>query len=190
MRIIRGILLGACVVAAACGGGDKAKVQKVKDAMCACKDKACVDKVEAESRELSKSLEATYKDEKDVPADLLALLDEIDKCETKAKEGEAAGKVKALADAACACKDKACVEKVMRDVEAMGTEVMASNPSPEMAKEAQRAGECMAKVMAAAAAADAPPLPADPAAGSGSGAADPAAGSGSGSGEPAAPAAP
>ncbi|MCE9575905.1 MAG: hypothetical protein K8W52_22330 [Deltaproteobacteria bacterium] len=178
------MLLGLCVFAAACGGGDKAKVQKVKDAMCACKDKACVDKVTADSKDVAEALTKKYASEKDVPADIKTLMDDIEKCEAKANEGEFGAKVTAMADAACACKDKACIEKVMSDMAALGKDAAATKPSDAMMKDAQRMAECAQKIMAAEA--PPPPPPADPAAGSGSGSADPAAGSGSGSADPAA----
>jgi hypothetical protein len=177
-----GIAIGLALGVAACGGGDKGKMNKIKDDMCACKDRACVDKVEKDNEAFVKSLGEKYKDEKDVPKDLLAIGEEIDKCEhaakeaeDKAKEGDDGAKMTAMKDAMCACKDAACIEKVQKDngafMKAMGDKYKGDQkPTEAMMKIGEEMGACMAKAMSADAPAPAPAPAADgtaPAAGGG-----------------------
>lgn len=46
------VLITILGLAAACGGGDVGKLKKLSDEACACKDKACADKVNKEMDEV------------------------------------------------------------------------------------------------------------------------------------------
>jgi hypothetical protein len=65
----------------ACGGGDSAKAKKLKDDMCECKDQKCVDDLEKQADEFSKSLKDKYKSKDDVPKDLMESYEGFKKCE-------------------------------------------------------------------------------------------------------------
>src|ERR1700690_1146125 len=113
--IVSTVLTLGLIALAACGGGDKAKMTKLKDSMCACKDAACADGVMKDAEAFMKSLGDKYKDEKDVPKDLIAIGEDIDKCEKSARLGDDGAKFTAMKDAMCACKDAACIDKVNKD---------------------------------------------------------------------------
>jgi hypothetical protein len=107
--------------------------------------------------------------------------------------GEAVAKMTEFKDQMCACKDKACADKVQESMTKWSTDMAAKagDKKDQKADEAtmkkmtevgQAYGECMTKAMTPAADPAAGSAAADPAAGSGSAAAaDPAAGGGGGS---------
>src|SRR6476659_5379892 len=76
---------------AACGGGDKGKMKKMKDAMCACKDAACVDKVQKDYADFMKSMEEKYKGDKKPDEDMMKIGEEMAKCMSDAMAGGAGG---------------------------------------------------------------------------------------------------
>ena len=54
MKRIEIVVVGAVLLFAACGGGDKAKLNGFKDRMCACKDSDCIKKVNDVSGSMSR----------------------------------------------------------------------------------------------------------------------------------------
>jgi len=162
---------GLLVIALAlgCGGGDKAKLQAMKDAMCACKDAACAKKVDAEYKPWLRSfVEKFPKGEHgyQIPDDLKAIGDESDKCMREARKAEdkaeyentvlhreehgdspAYAKLLALLttakDRMCACKDKACAAKVDADYESAAKASLGEShdiPSAEQQKQLEATG--------------------------------------------------
>ena len=75
----------------ACGGGDKGKMKKMKEAMCACKDAACVDKVQKDYADFMKSMEDKYKGDKKPDEDMMKIGEEMAKCMTDAMTGGGGG---------------------------------------------------------------------------------------------------
>jgi len=148
------VLVIALVFASACGGGDKAKLQAMKKAMCACKDKACTQRVEKENELWLKAFAEKFpKGEhgREIPEDLLAIVVESDKCMSAARDAEyraefertmlhpelrpaseAATKFIAVAtttrDQMCACKDKACADKVDADSSKLTEAILKEKP--------------------------------------------------------------
>lgn len=66
------------------GGGDEAKLAKMKDAMCACKDAACVDAVQKDYADFMKALADKYKDENQPDEAMMKLGEDMAKCMSKA----------------------------------------------------------------------------------------------------------
>ena len=64
----------------ACGGGDADKVKALADKMCACKDKDCIDAVNAEGKALGKEMQEKYKKKSDAPAELITELERGETC--------------------------------------------------------------------------------------------------------------
>jgi hypothetical protein len=60
-----------------------ARATELKDKMCACKDAACVGRVNVEAEAWGKGIEGQYKDAKDVPPDLMNTMLEMAKCEAR-----------------------------------------------------------------------------------------------------------
>ncbi|HTJ42159.1 MAG TPA: hypothetical protein VL463_08685 [Kofleriaceae bacterium] len=85
------IAVGALGLMAACGGGDKGKMKKMKEAMCACKDAACVDKVQKDYADFMKSMEEKYKGDKKPDEDMMKIGEEMAKCMSDAMAGGAGG---------------------------------------------------------------------------------------------------
>ncbi len=81
------IAVGALGFIAACGGGDKGKMKKMKEAMCACKDAACVDKVNKDYADFMKSMEDKYKGDKKPDEDMMKIGEEMAKCMSDAMAG-------------------------------------------------------------------------------------------------------
>jgi hypothetical protein len=163
MTMTKWLVFGALVFAA-CGGGDKAKMQKMKDAMCECKTRDCVKKVEEDNKEWMMSLKDKYKSKDDVPKDMMDIGEEMDKCKRDARKAEEAkkgseamAKMGEFKDKMCACKDKACADGVNKDFEKWGTDMAkdmgAAMPSEDDMKKgaeiSKAYGECMAKAMGA-----------------------------------------
>jgi hypothetical protein len=166
------LIVGAVVALSACG---KSKIDQAiadtedfKTRMCACTDKDCADKVQAEFKEWRHKLkDSISKDEaKSMPKETQKKLEEsfeaFEKCGEKArggggdaKSGEAMAKVTELKDKMCACKDKACADAVQKEMTDWSTATMkdAANMklSPEdskkMADVATQMSECAVKAM-------------------------------------------
>ena len=66
------------------GGGqedeDLAEVTRMKDAMCACRDSTCVDKVQAEYEAWMKSMEAKYRGDVKPDTQLMVIGEQMAKC--------------------------------------------------------------------------------------------------------------
>jgi hypothetical protein len=88
-KIGMAIAIGALGLMAACGGGDKGKMKKMKDAMCACKDAACVDKVQKDYADFMKSMEEKYKGDKKPDEDMMKIGEDMAKCMSDAMAGGA-----------------------------------------------------------------------------------------------------
>ena len=166
MTMTKWVVFGALAFAA-CGGGDKAKLQKMKDAMCECKDRACTKKVEEDNKEWMTSLQDKYKSEADIPKDMVAIGDDMEKCERAARKADddgknaadgkmyadAMAKMSGFKDKMCACKDKACADGVNADFQKMMTEMAVNaasfKPSGDDMKTAEEVSkaysDCMAK---------------------------------------------
>jgi hypothetical protein len=158
------------VLALGCGGGDKAKLEAMKNAMCACKDTACAMRVDKEYKPWLRSfVEKFPKGEHgyQIPADLQAIGDESDKCMRAARgaedraaierdllhppeRGPSAAATKLLAamttakDQMCACHDKACATKVDADLEHASAAILKDapnlDPSSEQEKQLEETG--------------------------------------------------
>jgi hypothetical protein len=189
-------LLRAPVLSAG-GGALGAKLRKYRDQMCACKDAACTEEVFKEMKDWAK----TVRDEaKSLPKDEMKTLDEIDDemkaCRRKISEGdqvaliqEAIAKFEGYKAAMCTCADRACAERVHREMEewsrAEAGRTKDTKPSDEDTKKlmtlATAYGECQTKAMAGGATGTDDPMPPedpDPDGGGASG----ASGGGGGSG--------
>ena len=174
------LTLGFVAALGACGGGGGfdeilKKGKAFKDATCACKDSACVDKVEKDMEAWMEKAAKSFKGKPSKAQDEAwdKIDDESDACKKKIKTAEAdakataaIGKMKAFKDQACACTDAACATKVQTDMgawaEAEGKAMSdGGDPSPELTKQiadiGQQMGECMMKAMT-------PPPPPPPAA--------------------------
>lgn len=159
------LTLAFVVLLAACGGGDKAKLTKIKDDICACPDMACVKKVEADAEKFVDEMKKKYTKDSDIPKDLMEVGEELDKCEQKirkAEEEKAADGVldtlKGFKDKMCACKDKACGDKVNDEMtkkmnDLATTEAAMKKPSEETIKKATEVmkdySDCQVKVQSA-----------------------------------------
>jgi len=84
---LRTFALAATLLASACGNADMATAKDLKDRMCACKDKACAARVEAEMDKWNKEMEAKYKDPKEVPDELMTTMAGILQCQVAAEAG-------------------------------------------------------------------------------------------------------
>ena len=145
--------LWALVFVVACGGGDKAKFEAARDAMCACKDTACTVRVMDANKAWLKEFAAKHVSREhplaDVPSDILAVMKESDDCLHRATKAEdiaeyertvlhppparsspGADTLIAAAttakDKMCACADKACAEKVDDDLKKISLDLMDS----------------------------------------------------------------
>lgn len=137
-------------------------MKSLRDKMCDCKDKDCVEKVEEEFKEIGKK----YRDEKDDPSpetkkQAKEIMGEYRDCRRKVKHGgggagegdgdgegnskgaaaaaEAVSKMTGFKDSMCKCADKACADKVTEEMTKWSSEMAktgATNmkPSPEDAK--------------------------------------------------------
>ncbi len=168
-------VLVAVLAFAACkkDKGDAAldKMSSFKDQACACKDKACIDKVqgdmikwasEQKDMENMKPTEAQKKRGKEITDAMEACTTKIEEAEGGAKAKEAMTKMTAYADQMCACKDTACATKVSDEMTAWSKEMASSGTSaPKMSEEdtkkateiGMRMAECMQTAMGAGAAA-------------------------------------
>jgi hypothetical protein len=105
-----------------------AEVAKLKDAMCACKDTACTDKVMKEFEAFAKDAA----DEKPSPEDTTILtrhVTDMMECQQKvagargvAEYAEVLRTMTSFKDRMCACADKACADAVQTDFMAWSTE--------------------------------------------------------------------
>src|SRR5262249_35198296 len=101
-------ILAMALLAAACGGGDAARLRAIGDEMCACTDAGCIAHARGELADLDREL-ATRDD---VPDDLLKLGTDAAACEAKAwaaigKDDPELARLAKLRDQVCACTDAA-----------------------------------------------------------------------------------
>ncbi|HVK85598.1 MAG TPA: hypothetical protein VM513_15870 [Kofleriaceae bacterium] len=158
-----------CVLAAAAcskGGIDGAldKMESFKTQMCACKDVACVDKVDSDMEKWMDSNKDLKGKEPSKAQEERGdkIFDAMRECKDKvkgaageAKVAEAMGKMKGFADAMCACKDTACATKVSDEMTAWSQTMAKDAPDTkpteaqmkEMTEVSTRMGECMQKAM-------------------------------------------
>ncbi len=80
-------LAGLMFGGAACGGGDDivSDAQKLADEVCACKDQACLDKVDAKADEMKKKYKKTDKPSEEVMKKLMEIGKKVDECEDRIK---------------------------------------------------------------------------------------------------------
>jgi len=88
MKTLLGISTSLALVLGACGGGSTAKLEKLKDEACACKDKACGDavnkKLDAAMEDLEKEYGGKEPDEKEA-GKLMGIMLEAGQCLSKLK---------------------------------------------------------------------------------------------------------
>jgi len=113
------------VSAFACGGSppQPAKVEAPPpartladetDAMCACKDPACADRVHRDFADVDHAAAP-----KDAPPHVVALQDEVARCEQVARVEELEKQLFTLESEMCACKDAACADHVRHEHDAL-----------------------------------------------------------------------
>jgi hypothetical protein len=134
--------------------------ESFRDDMCACTDKDCTEKVEHDYKDVARELKEASGDSKD----RLASIDKEYKACRKKAGGKGSGgmdealdKMGELTDQMCACKDKACADKVLADMTTWGQEMskdpeVMQNKSDEdtakkMSEVTKRLSDCMMKAM-------------------------------------------
>jgi hypothetical protein len=157
------------------GGSMGGKLRAYKDQMCACKDRACAEKVQEEAKAWGRTVE---EEARKLPKDEQQAIDEIDEemqaCERKLREGDAAAEAKAIMAKLedykakmCTCADRACAARVQQDLASWFATAssrmndMKSSPEDERKAEAlmEAYGECAEKLAAGDASAEEDPLP-------------------------------
>lgn len=149
------VVLFIAALATACGGGGDSlvgKAEAIAKKMCACKDAKCADDVSKELREMRKSNKGKDKDKEPSKADVEKLMkarQQYRKCEKELMEKAGADhpavkKMAGFADEMCKCADKACGDKVMKQMREMRGG--ARGLRKHTREHTKRLGECYAKL--------------------------------------------
>jgi hypothetical protein len=123
---------------------DLARVKKIEDAMCACKDLACAKAVDKQSIELALAMNEKYKTGSAWPKDILAhgvateeCKNKLEKLDARAPGDAAIAKIEDASRRMCACTDRPCAMRVHEAFTAVAEDLAKNSPKDAQLDERQ-----------------------------------------------------
>jgi hypothetical protein len=151
---MRKLMIFVALISGGCKKADWNKVtsdmEDLRDKLCGCNDKQCVEDVETKMKDLN----ASVKGERGRPEDLDKIMNGMHECEDRVAKRGVVPAMSKLRDMMCACKDALCAKGVDGEVKMqMSTDFAHSEPTPDEAKQladiSKQTTDCMTRAVAA-----------------------------------------